>query len=151
MVEWAHRFSCEVWLHEADREWVMRDDPSLRFWSGETASLGDGLTLIRCGGHFAGGTVLHRGRDLLVGDVVQVIPDRDWVSFMYSFPNHIPLPEASIRALEAALEPFDVRAHLRRLVGHRHPGRRQGHRAPFRTALCRRPARETAMKCQQKG
>jgi hypothetical protein len=107
MVEWAHRFSCEVWLHEADREWVMRDDPSLRFWSGETASLGDGLTLIRCGGHFAGGTVLHRGRDLLVGDVVQVIPDRDWVSFMYSFPNHIPLPETSIRALEAALEPFE--------------------------------------------
>ena len=65
MVEWAHRFSCEVWLHEDDREWVMREDPSLRFWSGETATLGDGLTLIRCGGHFAGGTVLHRERDLL--------------------------------------------------------------------------------------
>ena len=107
MVEWAHRFSCEVWLHADDREWVMRDDPSLYFWSGETATPADGLTLIRCGGHFAGGTVLHRGRDLLVGDIVQVIPDRDWVSFMYSFPNHIPLPEASIRALEAALEPFE--------------------------------------------
>jgi hypothetical protein len=106
MVEWAHRFDCPVWLHEADREWVMRDDPKLRFWSGETHDLGDGLTLIRCGGHFAGGTVLHRDGDLLVGDIVQVIPDRAWVSFMYSFPNHIPLPESEIRSIEAALEPF---------------------------------------------
>jgi hypothetical protein len=107
MVEWAHRFSCEVWLHEADRSWAMRDDPALRFWSGETADLGDGLTLIRCGGHFEGGTVLHREGDLLTGDIVQVIPDRGWVSFAYSFPNHIPLPAASIRAIEAALEPFE--------------------------------------------
>ena len=107
MVEWAHRFDCPVWLHEADREWVMRDDPKLRFWSGSTFDLGDGMTLIRCGGHFAGATVLHRGTDLLVGDVVQVIPDRGWVSFMYSFPNYIPLPESEIRSIEAALEPFE--------------------------------------------
>jgi hypothetical protein len=106
MVEWAHRFDCPVWLHEADREWVMRDDPKLRFWSGDTFDLGDGLTLIRCGGHFAGGTVLHRDGDVLTGDIVQVIPDRGWVSFMYSFPNYIPLPEAEIRAIEAALAPF---------------------------------------------
>src|SRR4051794_23166417 len=108
MVEWAHRFECPVLLHEDDREWVMRDDPALEFWSGETHSLGDGLTLIRCGGHFAGGTVLHRASgDLLCGDIVQVIPDRAWVSFMYSFPNHIPLPESAIRSIESALEPYD--------------------------------------------
>ncbi len=107
MVEWAHRFDCPVLLHADDREWVMRDDPSLEFWSGETHSLGGGLTLIRCGGHFAGGTVLHREGDLLCGDIVQVIPDRAWVSFMYSFPNHIPLPEPAIRSIEAALEPFE--------------------------------------------
>jgi hypothetical protein len=106
MVEWAHRFDCPVWLHEADREWVMRDDPKLRFWSGDTFDLGDGLTLIRCGGHFAGGTVLHRDGDVLTGDIVQVIPDRAWVSFMYSFPNYIPLPEAEIRSIEAAIAPF---------------------------------------------
>ena len=61
MVEWAHRFDCPVWLHEADREWVMRDDPKLRVLVGSRRTTsGDGLTLIRCGGHFAGGTVLHR-------------------------------------------------------------------------------------------
>ena len=79
-------------------------------WSGETLSLGGGLTLIRCGGHFAGGTVLHVARArgaLLSGDIVQVIPDRRFVSFMYSYPNLIPLPEASIRAIVDALEPYE--------------------------------------------
>ena len=107
MVEWAHRFSCPVYVHEADRDWVMRDDEAITFWSGETYDLGSDLTLIRCGGHFAGGTVLHRPGDLLTGDIVQVIPDRNWVSFMYSYPNLIPLPETSVRAIAYALESFE--------------------------------------------
>src|SRR3954447_6709944 len=60
MVEWAHRFDCPILLHEDDREWVMRPDSSIVFWSGETHALGEGVTLVRLGGHFAGGTVLHR-------------------------------------------------------------------------------------------
>src|SRR5207237_379777 len=40
-------------------EWVMRPDPAIEFWEGETKPLHDGLTLIRCGGHFDGGTVMH--------------------------------------------------------------------------------------------
>ena len=36
MVEWAHAFDAPVWLHEGDREWVMRPDPAIRFWSGAT-------------------------------------------------------------------------------------------------------------------
>ena len=108
MVEWAHRFGCPVLLHEADREWIMRPDDAIELWSGDTRELGDGLTLVRCGGHFAGGTVLHRADGtLLSGDIVQVIPDRTHVSFMYSFPNYIPLPEAEIRGILAALEPFE--------------------------------------------
>jgi glyoxylase-like metal-dependent hydrolase (beta-lactamase superfamily II) len=107
MVEWAHRFGCPVLLHEADREWIMRPDDAIELWSGDTRELGDGLTLVRCGGHFAGGTVLHRADGtLLAGDIVQVIPDRSHVSFMYSYPNYIPLPEAEIRGILAALEPF---------------------------------------------
>jgi hypothetical protein len=38
---------------------------------------------------------------------VQVIPDRAHVSFMYSYPNLIPLPEAEIRRIAGALAPFD--------------------------------------------
>jgi hypothetical protein len=107
MVEWAHRFDCPVLLHEADREWIMRPDPAVELWSGETRALDHGLTLIRCGGHFAGGTVLHRAEgDLLAGDIVQVIPDRSHVSFMYSYPNLIPLGEAAVRGIVAALAPY---------------------------------------------
>jgi glyoxylase-like metal-dependent hydrolase (beta-lactamase superfamily II) len=109
MVEWAERFGCPVHLHADDADWIMRPSPAVSLWSGETLSLGGGLTLIRCGGHFAGGTVLHvaERRALLSGDIVQVIPDRRFVSFMYSYPNLIPLPEASVRAIVDALEPFE--------------------------------------------
>jgi hypothetical protein len=106
MVEWAHRFDCPVLLHEDDQEWVMRPDDSIRFWSGESHELAEGLTLLRLGGHFAGGTVLHRDGMLLSGDIVQVIPDRSHVGFMYSYPNLIPLPADTVRDMAARLEPY---------------------------------------------
>jgi hypothetical protein len=109
MVEWARRFECPVLLHAEDRQWIMRPDPALELWSGDRKDLGGGLTLIRCGGHFAGGTVLHRDYgegQLLSGDIVQVIPDRAWVGFMYSYPNLIPLAERDVAAIAAALDPF---------------------------------------------
>lgn len=83
-----------IYLHADDRQWVMRPDRAIVFWEGETRTLADGLTLVRCGGHFEGGTVLHwadgaNGRGaLLTGDIIQVVPDRKNVSFMYSYPNY---------------------------------------------------------------
>ncbi len=60
MVEWSQAFGgVPIYLHRDDRRWVMRADPAIIFWEGETRSLHDGMTLVRCGGHFAGGTVLH--------------------------------------------------------------------------------------------
>jgi glyoxylase-like metal-dependent hydrolase (beta-lactamase superfamily II) len=108
MIEWAHTFGCPIHLHEAERKWVLRPDPAVRFWSGETNDLGGGLTLIRCGGHYEGGQVLHweERRALLTGDIVQVIPDRRYVSFMYSYPNLIPLPASKVRHIAEALAPF---------------------------------------------
>jgi glyoxylase-like metal-dependent hydrolase (beta-lactamase superfamily II) len=107
MVEWARRFGCPIHLHEDDAKWIMRPDPAIELWTGETTELGHGVTLIRCGGHFKGGTVLHAGDMLLSGDIVQVIPDRGHVSFMWSYPNLVPLPETSVRRITAALEPFE--------------------------------------------
>jgi hypothetical protein len=114
MVEWAQAFDATVWLHAADRQWVMRPDPLVRFWEGETHPIASGATLIRCGGHFAGGTVLHwaAGADgkgaLLSGDIVQVGPDKR-VSFMRSYPDLIPLDAGSVRHIADVLEewPFD--------------------------------------------
>jgi hypothetical protein len=70
---------------------------------------------VRCGGHFVGGQVLHSETlgTLFSGDIVQVIPDRAWVGFMYSYPNLIPLGETAIRGIVAALEPFE----FERIVG----------------------------------
>jgi glyoxylase-like metal-dependent hydrolase (beta-lactamase superfamily II) len=71
--------------------------------------LWDGLTLLRLGGHFPGGQVLHcpAGDALLAGDIVQVLPGGRWVSFMYSYPMLIPLPASEVSRIAAALEPWD--------------------------------------------
>jgi glyoxylase-like metal-dependent hydrolase (beta-lactamase superfamily II) len=108
MVEWAAAFGCPIHLHAAERKWVMRPDPAIEFWDGETLELGGGVTLIRCGGHYEGGQVLYwpERRALLSGDIVQVIPDRRFVGFMYSYPNLIPLPASRVEAIGAALEPY---------------------------------------------
>lgn len=109
MVEWANAFDCPIYLHAADRQWVMRPDRRIEFWDAETKEL-DGLTLIHCGGHFEGGTVLHwpAGKGaILSGDIIQVVQDRRWVSFMYSYPNLIPLPASTVRRIVASVEPFE--------------------------------------------
>ncbi|MBV9749379.1 MAG: MBL fold metallo-hydrolase [Acetobacteraceae bacterium] len=104
MVEWAHAFGCPVHLHAADRQWVMRDDRALRFWEGDETALLPGVTLVRLGGHYAGGTVLHwregaggKGA-LLSGDIAQVTPDK-MVSFMWSYPDLLPLPVPVVRQI----------------------------------------------------
>ncbi|MDB5351763.1 MAG: hypothetical protein JWN86_3010 [Planctomycetota bacterium] len=113
MVEWSRAFGgVPIHLHAADRRWVMRPDPAIEFWEGDTRTLHDGLMLIRCGGHFEGGTVLHWpcGADgkgvLLTGDILQVAMDRRHVGFMYSYPNYIPLPAPEIHRITSAIEPF---------------------------------------------
>ena len=112
MVEWAERFDAQILLHAADREWVMRKSPRIQFWEGGTLPLWDDLTLINCGGHFEGGTVLHwpageNGKGaLLSGDIIQVVQDRRYVSFMRSYPNLIPLGAAAIDHILNAIEPF---------------------------------------------
>ena len=113
MVEWAERLDARVLLHEADGEWVMRPSDRIELWSGERRPLSDELELVRLGGHFEGGTVClwsagvgGKGA-LLSGDIVQVVADRDWVSFMYSYPNLIPLPAAEIERIRGIVETLD--------------------------------------------
>jgi len=113
MVEWSRVFAgAPVYVHAADRAWVMRASPSIVFWEGETRPLLGGVTLVRCGGHFTGAAVLHwpEGADgrgaLLTGDTLQVVPDRRHVSFMYSYPNLIPLNGAAVRQIANAVAGF---------------------------------------------
>jgi hypothetical protein len=112
MVEWARAFDCPIHLNAADKNWIMRSDAAITLWDGDTLKLWDGVTLIRCGGHFEGGTVLHwahgaAGRGVVcAGDILTVAQDRKWLSFMRSYPNFIPLDRRTVEHIGQALEPF---------------------------------------------
>ncbi|MFS8096663.1 hydrolase [Lentzea alba] len=99
-----------VLVHSADREWVQREDPVIREWSG-TEEVLPGVTLVEAGGHFPGASVAHiaSGADgkgtLLVGDTMVPVPDTGWVTFMRSYPNRIPLSAGLVRRIVERLEP----------------------------------------------
>jgi glyoxylase-like metal-dependent hydrolase (beta-lactamase superfamily II) len=112
MQDWARRFDCAVYLHAADANWIMRPDPAIRPWEGETLEIAQGVTLLRLGGHFAGGSVLHWAQGaqghgaLLSGDIVQVAADLNRVSFLWSYPNMMPLSAATVRGIAGTLSPW---------------------------------------------
>ena len=71
------------------------------------------MTLIRCGGHFPGGTVLHWGERACRPRRADVGRRRHGrastgahVSFMYSYPNLVPLNRRAVERLAAALQPY---------------------------------------------
>ena len=113
MVTWSHAFgNSAIYVPEADREFVMRPDPLIRYWDGSPLELMPGVTLIQCGGHFPGSAVLHwaagaEGKGaLLVGDTLTVVMDRRFVSFMTSYPNLIPMSAEEVRRIVEAIEPY---------------------------------------------
>jgi hypothetical protein len=117
MGEWAQAFGgVPIHLHAADKDWIMHPNANVRLWQGDTLKLWDGVTLIRCGGHFPGGTVMHwqettkdgaSGRGVVCsGDILAVTTDRKWLSFMRSYPNFIPLSAHEVEQIGAALKPF---------------------------------------------
>jgi hypothetical protein len=113
MIAWAERFDVRIYVHETNRPWVMRPSERIAFWTGETYPLFDDITLVRLGGHFPGSTVLHWAHAadgkgvLLTGDTIMVVPDREWVSFMWSYPNLIPLPAAEVRRIADTILQYD--------------------------------------------
>lgn len=114
MIEWSRAFgNIPVYIHEDDRPWVQRPDSSVRFWSGEEYQLGDDMKLIRVGGHFTGYQVLYWATAdngdgaLFSGDMPQVCPDRRYVSFMYSYPNYIPVNAQTVRSIVRKLEQYE--------------------------------------------
>jgi hypothetical protein len=100
-----------VLVAEADLSWVARQDPTIRPWSGKLEIL-PGVTLSQIGGHFPGSSVVHwaagaEGRGVLLSsDTVFANPDRASVSFMRSYPNHIPLSAAGADRIATGLERF---------------------------------------------
>lgn len=116
MMEWSEAFGdVPVYVHADDDQWVQRSGPALSPWTGEVLELNQ-ATLIRCGGHFAGSSVLYcpwledgRGA-LFTGDTIQVTLDRRFVSFMRSFPNLIPLNARTVKGIGEAVRPYRFEA-----------------------------------------
>lgn len=113
VADWSDAFGgVPIYLHGDDRAWVTRPHRAIVPWSGEALQLSDDLLLLRTGGHFAGATVLHwragaEGRGaLLTGDIATVAMDRRFVSFMYSYPNYIPLDAAAVRRIADIVAPL---------------------------------------------
>jgi len=116
MVEWSDNFgNVPIYIHADDQRWVMRPSPNIVFWKGEQEKLFGNLTLIRCGGHFEGGMVLHwadgeeQAGALLTGDIIQVVQDRRFVSFMWSYPNYIPLPASAVNRIVQSVRSFNFK------------------------------------------
>jgi hypothetical protein len=113
MDEWSRAFGgVPIHIHADDRDWIVKPSDAISLWSGETLDLVTDVTLIRCGGHFPGSAVLHwagaaDGRGVVCsGDTLTVTPDRKFLSFMRSYPNHIPLGPKTIHRIGDALKLF---------------------------------------------
>jgi hypothetical protein len=103
VADWSEAFGgVPVYLHGDDRAFV----------TGDSHRISNDILLVRTGGHFAGATLMHwragaEGRGaLLTGDVAMVAADRRSLSFMYSFPNYIPLNAPAVRRIWASVEPL---------------------------------------------
>lgn len=114
IVEWAESFDCPIYIHSLDRQWVTRESNRYIFWEGESLELMPGVKAINLGGHFDGSSVLHWKRPdgesvLLVGDTLFIVPDKGWLSFMYSQPNRIPLPSFAIEKIINILKDYEFK------------------------------------------
>ena len=113
MISWSEAFGdVPIYLHEDNRKWVQRQDRRIEYWTGENLVLTPHSALYRVPGHFSGGTILHwtegagtKGA-LMSGDILQVTQDRRFVSFMYSYPNMIPVSIKTVRRIGEIVGPL---------------------------------------------
>lgn len=131
---WAKALETKIFVSHLDRQWWMRKaDPDalekhLVFYQSSQHRLASGITIVRCGGHFDGSAVLHWDRTLAPAPpsiasqaVDEQIPstgavfcadtfapgmDRKTITFLWSYPNFIPLPPSSVLQIWKAVRPF---------------------------------------------
>ncbi|RDW81124.1 putative metallo-beta-lactamase domain protein [Aspergillus mulundensis] len=127
---WAKVFKCPVYLSAEDEEWAVMKGEGQVFFLGSALSLAapginegdDGkadIVVIKTGGHFPGSTVLwwRSLKTLLIADTIAVVPSgRYWVdrpagtasfTFMWSYPNMIPLSANDVHGIWKAIKHTD--------------------------------------------
>lgn len=101
-----------ILVHESDREWVPPEAKHVQFWTGEQKMLAPGVKLLRVGGHFPGSAALHwqdalePNGVLFPGDALQVSNNRKHVSFLYSYPNAIPMNVSDVIRMRELLSEY---------------------------------------------
>ena len=113
MADWSAALGgVPIHIHADDRRWVQRPCDTLEFWDGPRLALADNIELVHLGGHFDGSAGLwwkggpKAGGSLFPGDAIQVATDRRFATFMYSYPNAIPLDTVALAELRSRLEPL---------------------------------------------
>ncbi|EDN10617.1 metallo-beta-lactamase [Histoplasma capsulatum] len=117
-VHWAETFGCPVYTSAEDQEWLMRRAPVTKTISAAQSKDGPekftGIGLWE-GGHFPGSSVLlwKETKKLLVADSVMVVPSGVYhvdrlpgttsFTFMWSYPNFIPLPPDDVYGIWKAI------------------------------------------------
>ena len=144
MVEWARAFMAPIHLHAADRNGSCGRIRRFAFWDGETLKLWDGVTLVRCGGHFEGGTVLHWAqaarrprRRLRRRHSHRSPPTASGCPSCAAIRISFRCRRARCEHIGQALAPFRLRRHLRPLFRPRDREGRQAGAGEIRRALCR--------------
>ncbi|RAH45998.1 putative metallo-beta-lactamase domain protein [Aspergillus brunneoviolaceus CBS 621.78] len=131
-LEWARAFRCPVFLAAEDAEWVVRRGEEQVFWVGGRLDLGEGLgelEVIKTGGHFPGSTVLwwRALRTLLIADTIGTVPSGIYhvdrlpgtasFTFLWSYPNMIPLPPDEVLNIWKAIKHTDFDSTYGAFVG----------------------------------
>jgi hypothetical protein len=120
-LEWAAAFSCPVYLSSEDSIWLCRPDspthPRRTFISTQTQTILPSVTAIKVGGHFPGSLVLHWDRKLFLADSIMTVPSGIYhkdrpagtasYSFMWSYPNMIPLSPDAVWGIWKAVKGFE--------------------------------------------
>ena len=121
-ITWSKAFGdVPIHLQALDKDWVTRPDeryegkgPQYIFWEGDICIFGSMsafLKVVRLGGHFSSSSVLlvessaEDGKGIMfTGDTILPVPHGRWCSFMYSFPNLLPLPAFVVEEIKAKVE-----------------------------------------------
>lgn len=120
-VTWSKAFEdAPIYLHDSDKKWVTRPDdrydekePRYLFWEGDinTFRRDPSVRVQRLGGHFPSSSVLllessaQDGKGIVfTGDTILPVPHGRWCSFMYSFPNLLPLPAFVVEEIRAKVQ-----------------------------------------------
>ncbi|KAF7591357.1 hypothetical protein BBP40_001635 [Aspergillus hancockii] len=131
IIQWAEAFNADLYISAEDEEWLGNrgDGRRLKLWKekrlylpGHPAEKGhetSDFVAIKTGGHFPGSSVLwwKSTKKLLIADTILIVPSGLYrinrppgtvsYTFMWSYPNMIPLPPDDVHGIWKAIKDID--------------------------------------------